>query len=148
MKKILNCLKASGAKNAEAAFDELIIAGWVSDFATPANVAQLLVAMTASDTDHILGYTVTRLAAETEDGVTFGQALRESLSHPVCEVSQITICQNRPWATISLLSGETIEFEINDGTFTPVRTDYVISGALFMKLASTGYTVGKLKNER
>ena len=141
MKKIIKLLAIHGATNAQAAFDELLAAGLVSEEATTRNTAVLLISITAPADVNLLTYTIDRIGATNENGFTFGATLKNLLGTDPAQidVSQIAICQNQPFARISFFENESMEFESPGNKCLGIRTECIFSGSLILLLATRPY---------
>jgi hypothetical protein len=140
MKKIITLLLSQGAANSESVFKTLLLAGIVTEETTARNAAALVVGVTAPPFANLAEYVLDRLNAVHELEDTLGGTLEAALK---CEpakskVSQISVCQNTPWARISAFNGEILEFTGQDFRPQGIRTEMVISGgtvaAIGMKL--------------
>ncbi|MFZ4858557.1 MAG: hypothetical protein ACOYL3_19395 [Desulfuromonadaceae bacterium] len=134
MEKIIKLFKAHKIEKAEEIYDKLIDCNLITTDATVRNVAVFMVACSIPPGANFLEYVVERLHAETEEGLTFAQAIRQLLAAPAPDVAKIEISQSRPFATISFMDEVVIEFEIQDDAFTPLSTNFVISGSFISRL--------------
>lgn len=140
MKKTVGLLKSQGVTNADAVFHSLLDAGIVTEEVKAGNVAALVVGVTAPAAADLAEYVTDRLNATNEFQDTFGETFIQALEYEPSrsKISQVSICQNTPWAKISGIGGEIAEF--TDPDFTPrgIRTEVIFSGgmiaALCMKL--------------
>lgn len=148
MKKIISTLQTQGAPNAGVVFNAILKSGLATKEATARNTAALLVALTAPAFVDMAEYTLERLNAVSEEGATFGEALRgifQAEPHNL-KVSQIAVCTNYPWMRVSSFNGDLLEF--TDPEFSPqaIRSEVIFSGgvisAVSMKLNGPATTSG------
>lgn len=136
MQSIIKHLSKQGAPNAQPIFHTLSLAGLVTDEATPANVAALLIGVTAPPFSNLAEYVSDRLYAAADGGEFFGDALCSVLSAEPSQltVTQISINQAQPWCRVSYLDGDVSEYEAGN-TPQSIRTDVIISGGTIAALA-------------
>jgi hypothetical protein len=135
MQSIIKHLSKQGAPNAQPVFHALSLSGLATAEATPATVAALLIGVTAAPFSNLAQYVADRLYAATDTGETFGDALCSILSAVPSQItaSQISINQEQPFARISHLDGDVVEYETGNLPQS-IRHDVVISGGTIAML--------------
>lgn len=137
MNKIIRILIGQGIPNAPEIYKAMVLSGIATEKATHRNVTAMIVAVSAPPFTDLQNYVLDRLAAENEEGETFGEVLKMILeAEPArLKVSQLSINTSRAWCRINTLDGHVLEFEKAGCRPAAFRNDAIFSGGLIAALS-------------